>query len=95
MINKSSKELIELCDWINQSLLELSSTLEYKHTAKQKTKTTVGTLTNLSLDLKHFLLFNGDVNGNECLDAFELIMKLYNKLYDKNNRIRNSIYEKE
>ncbi len=87
-------EIIELCDFVYDKVIELISESYYKENAKKKTKVITGAIINFSLELKHHLLLDGDMEDKDALQAFNLMNELYCKIYGVNDKPKLTIYNK-
>lgn len=91
----TSNEIIELVDFLEYKLLELSSTQEFRKRAKATAKKNLYSILNVGIELKYSLVMGGEPNSEAVTDALEFINKNYCKLYDSKDKVRKSIYEPE
>lgn len=87
-------EIIELCDFVHDKVIATISEPIYKARAKKQTKIITGALINFSLELKHHLLLEGDLDDPHYMEAFDLMNELYSKIYGKNDKPKITIYNK-
>jgi len=85
-------ETIELMDYLNDKITKLTQEKEFA-LVKDKIRDKVFLILNMTLELKHILLF--DEGDDESIEkVLDLINEFYIKIYDSRDRPRRAIFKK-
>lgn len=86
-------EIIELVDFLEVKIIELTSKKEFKLVKPSIKKKAFG-ITNIGIELKYYVLFDANPDEKKIEDAIDLMNQYYCAIYDSKDRIKKTIFLK-
>lgn len=85
----NKKELLESINYLQAITFDFSLTKEFEM-VKDKHQRDVFAITNMAIELRE-ILHKKEIDVESVHNAFDLMMTIYNEIYDKKGNVRKSI----